>query len=80
MPVPRPPCVPAVAKGAGRRFDQDSTTMITDLTRERWPRFQKLVQGCDATGRWLVLTHDNPDPDSIASAAALGRILRVAFQ
>jgi len=54
--------------------------MITDVTRERWPRFQELVQGCDATGRWLVLTHDNPDPDSIASAATLGRILRVAFR
>ena len=35
--------------------------MITDLTRERWTQLQELVQGCDATGRWLVLTHDNPD-------------------
>jgi nanoRNase/pAp phosphatase (c-di-AMP/oligoRNAs hydrolase) len=54
--------------------------MITDLTRERWPRFQQLVQGYDAGGRWLILTHDNPDPDSIASAATLGRILRIAFR
>ena len=54
--------------------------MITDLTLERWPRFQQVVEGCDATGRWLVLTHDNPDPDSIAAAATLSRILRVAFR
>jgi nanoRNase/pAp phosphatase (c-di-AMP/oligoRNAs hydrolase) len=54
--------------------------MITDVTRERWPKFEELVQGCDASGRWLVLTHDNPDPDSIASAATLGRILRIAFR
>ena len=54
--------------------------MITDLTRERWQRFQELVRGYGASGRWLVLTHDNPDPDSIASAATLSRILRVAFR
>ena len=54
--------------------------MITDVTLERWPRFRELVEGCDASGRWLILTHDNPDPDSIAAAATLGRILRVAFR
>ena len=54
--------------------------MISDVTRERWPQFERLVQGCDASGRWLVLTHDNPDPDSIAAAATLSRILRVAFR
>ena len=29
--------------------------------------------------RLIILTHDNPDPDSIASAAALSRLLRRAF-
>jgi nanoRNase/pAp phosphatase (c-di-AMP/oligoRNAs hydrolase) len=26
--------------------------------------------------RWLILTHDNPDPDALASAAALAQILK----
>ena len=30
-------------------------------------------------GRWLVLTHDNPDPDALASAVALTRVLRGAL-
>lgn len=28
--------------------------------------------------RWLILTHDNPDPDSIATAAAMQALLRAA--
>lgn len=54
--------------------------MITKLTRERFESFSKLVQDCDSGGRWLILTHDNPDPDSIAAAAALSKILRQAFK
>ncbi|MDX1632855.1 MAG: DHHA1 domain-containing protein [Thermoanaerobaculia bacterium] len=30
-------------------------------------------------GRWLVLTHDNPDPDAIASAHGMSILLRKAF-
>ena len=30
-------------------------------------------------GRWLVLTHDNPDPDALAAAAALSLVLRRRF-
>lgn len=30
-------------------------------------------------GRWLVLSHDNPDPDALASAAILGHILERGF-
>ncbi len=30
-------------------------------------------------GRWLVLTHDNPDPDALASAVLLAGLLREAF-
>ena len=55
-------------------------SMITKLTRERFELFSKLVESCDSGGRWLILTHDNPDPDSIAAAAALGKILRQAFK
>jgi nanoRNase/pAp phosphatase (c-di-AMP/oligoRNAs hydrolase) len=28
------------------------------------------------SGRWLVLTHDHPDPDALASAVALTKVLR----
>ena len=33
-----------------------------------------------SAGRWLILTHDNPDPDSIAAAACLSTLLRKRFQ
>jgi len=33
-----------------------------------------------AGGRWLILTHDNPDPDALAAAALLARLLRGAFR
>ncbi len=31
-------------------------------------------------GRWLVLTHDNPDPDALTSALLLARLLRISFR
>ena len=52
--------------------------MITDLTRDRFPGFSAVVAGADG-GPWLVLTHDNPDPDALASAAVLARILDHRF-
>jgi nanoRNase/pAp phosphatase (c-di-AMP/oligoRNAs hydrolase) len=55
-------------------------SMITKLTRQRFETFSQLVQDCDSGGRWLILTHDNPDPDSIAAAAALSKMLRQAFR
>lgn len=54
--------------------------MLTDRTRERFEHFAKLVRRKSATGRWLVLTHDNPDPDSIAAAAGLAKLLRQSFR
>lgn len=54
--------------------------MLSDLTRERYELFAKLVRRKSKTGRWLILTHDNPDPDSIASAAGLAKILRRSFR
>lgn len=53
--------------------------MITEPTRRRHEELAALIEGGDPDGRWLVLTHDNPDPDSLASAAVLGRILHAAF-
>jgi nanoRNase/pAp phosphatase (c-di-AMP/oligoRNAs hydrolase) len=52
--------------------------MITETTRERYAALTDLVRR-QGKGRWLVLTHDNPDPDALASAQLLCRILRQAF-
>lgn len=49
--------------------------MISDLTRQRFDGFARLVEGSD-DGRWLILTHDNPDPDALTSAVLLARLLR----
>ena len=50
--------------------------MITDATRRRSDELEALVGGDgDDPGRWLVLTHDNPDPDALASAQVLARLL-----
>jgi len=54
--------------------------MTTELTRERFPRLQDLLARHSGRGRWLILTHDNPDPDSLAAAAALSTILRKLFK
>ncbi|MDH3254933.1 MAG: DHH family phosphoesterase [Acidobacteriota bacterium] len=54
--------------------------MLTERTRERFEIFAKFVRRKSAAGRWLVLTHDNPDPDSIAAAAGLAKLLRRAFR
>ncbi len=56
------------------------THQVTDLTRQRFAAFSELVGRQSSKGRWLVLTHDNPDPDSIAAAAALSKLLRRAFR
>jgi len=54
--------------------------MVTDLTRRRLADLEAVVHAPGMSGaRWLVLTHDNPDPDSLASAALLARLLRRAF-
>jgi nanoRNase/pAp phosphatase (c-di-AMP/oligoRNAs hydrolase) len=52
--------------------------MPVSNTPNRWPEFAAYV-GL-ARGAWLVLTHDNPDPDALASAAVLARILRAGFR
>lgn len=49
--------------------------MITALTKERYRALADFVEKAEE-GRWLVLTHDNPDPDSLAAAALLTRVLR----
>lgn len=54
--------------------------MVTQQTQARFEEFSKLVRSRAKKSRWLVLTHDNPDPDSIASAAALSLLLRAHFK
>jgi len=44
---------------------------------DRWTeRVVGLVAAVDEADRVLVLTHDNPDPDAVASAAAMALLLR----
>ncbi|HEX9945194.1 MAG TPA: DHH family phosphoesterase [Thermoanaerobaculia bacterium] len=53
--------------------------MITEATRDCFATLSEMVRR-EARGRWLVLTHDNPDPDALASAQILARVLRQAFR
>ncbi len=53
--------------------------MLSDLARERFGALEKYLDSCEKSGRWLVLTHDNPDPDSLAAAAIMKRVLRTRF-
>jgi nanoRNase/pAp phosphatase (c-di-AMP/oligoRNAs hydrolase) len=54
--------------------------MITDATRECFQKLSELIRRDSRGGRWLVLTHDNPDPDALASAMILSHVLRCAFK
>ncbi|HEV8580891.1 MAG TPA: DHHA1 domain-containing protein [Thermoanaerobaculia bacterium] len=54
--------------------------MITEATRECFAALTEMIQRQGRGGRWLVLTHDNPDPDALASAQILARVLRQAFR
>jgi nanoRNase/pAp phosphatase (c-di-AMP/oligoRNAs hydrolase) len=53
---------------------------VTDATRDCYAALQALVARQPKPGRWLVLTHDNPDPDALASAQILARVLRQALR
>lgn len=57
----------------------ESPGMPSDDTGARFEELSERMRGASMRGRWLVLMHDNPDPDAIASAAALARLLRKAF-
>ena len=54
--------------------------MSTEATAERLQALDSLMAKRSSSGRWLVLTHDNPDPDSIAAAAVLSRLIRQRFK
>ncbi|MDX1644159.1 MAG: DHH family phosphoesterase [Thermoanaerobaculia bacterium] len=48
-------------------------------TAERLELLAETMESAAMRGHWLVLMHDNPDPDAIASAAGLSRLLRAAY-
>lgn len=53
---------------------------MTGSHPESYVRFAEHVESLGTEGRWLVLTHDNPDPDALASAAILSRVLRLGLK
>ncbi len=63
-----------------RRLAYNSAAMPTQATFEGLEKLRELMSRKSSGGRWLVLTHDNPDPDAISAAAALSRLLRVVFK
>lgn len=54
--------------------------MSSEVTKARFAAFAERVEASAPRSRWLVLTHDNPDPDGLAAAAALAAILRRRFR
>ncbi len=54
--------------------------MTSDETRARFAAFAAQVEATSPRARWLVLTHDNPDPDALAATAVLSLILRRRFK
>ena len=51
----------------------------SDLPERSFAALAEHVRSLRERDRWLVLTHDNPDPDALASAVALTRVLRGAL-
>ena len=49
-------------------------------TEPRFEALKELVEKTTPGGRWLVLTHDNPDPDALAAAMLLSRVLRTGLK
>ncbi len=54
--------------------------MPSEATRLGFEQLTTLMAKKSSSGRWLVLTHDNPDPDAISAAAILSRLLRKVFK
>ena len=53
--------------------------MITN-TEEIQQCYQKIEEALKSTKRLIVLTHDNPDPDSVSSAVTLAYIVKNKFK
>ncbi len=48
----------------------------SETSAERYASLAAHVRSRGDSGRWLVLTHDHPDPDALASAVGLTKVLR----
>lgn len=53
--------------------------MLSELARNRFAAFHNHIERTDPRGRWLILTHDNPDPDALTAATVLAKVLRSGF-
>ena len=53
--------------------------MISQRTQQRFRALEESIEAW-GDGRWLVMGHDNPDPDALVSMAILGQILRRRFR
>src|SRR4051812_41404608 len=70
--------MPASPTASGRRASQggeglDGLPLLAHMPAR--DKLERLLQVGKGRRKVLVLTHDNPDPDSIASAVALGHVL-----
>ncbi len=54
--------------------------MSNEETRAALAALGERIEATPGRGRWLILTHDNPDPDALASTAALALLLRRRFR
>ena len=54
--------------------------MLSELAQRRFDAFRRHIEGTEPRARWLVLTHDNPDPDALTSATLLAKVLRSGFK
>ncbi|MEM1246385.1 MAG: DHHA1 domain-containing protein [Acidobacteriota bacterium] len=54
--------------------------MIRPETTATLEKLEAWLKRRRARGRWLVLTHDNPDPDALATGMILTKVLRRRFR
>lgn len=54
--------------------------MIRPETTAALEKLESWLNRRRARGRWLVLTHDNPDPDALATGMILTKVLRRRFR
>ncbi len=59
---------------------QKPSPLVSPTTEQRYAALRDYVQKTKPGGRWLVLTHDNPDPDALAAAMLLSQVLGSALK
>lgn len=56
----------------------NSSQLVSETTVNRLAALEAAIQS--RRGRWLILAHDSPDPDALASATLLAKLLRVRYR